>query len=382
MSAISARPLTPSSALAWLGSAVLVSAILWFRWSVTTSWNFVDLLDFSVGGRTMLAGGDIYAQHPGVLPFNYPPFGAAVFVPLAAMGLSGAKVAITVVSLAGFAVSVAISAKVAGMAWPSAVLTGGVGLALEPVARTFVLGQVGLLLMTLVMVDVFVLPARYKGVLIGLAAGIKLTPAFFVVFYLLRRNWAAAVRSGVTFATSVGLAWWVAPESSRDYWLGGFDKVERFGPIALSPANQSLRAVSSWLLGDATPPSGLVLSVCAAALVAAAVGAAQLLRVGCQLEAVCCLAAGTLLGSPISWTHHWVWVVPALVALVARRSLTKSLIVGIVFLVSPMWLYADWTPDQLHANLAALLLSACYALLGLAFILAGIAASRGDRREA
>ena len=327
-------------------------------------------------------GGNIYAPHPGVLPFNYPPFGAVVFVPLAVLGLGGAKVAMTVASLAAFIITIAVAARAVGITWPRAVLVGGAGLALEPVARTLVLGQVGVLLMALVVVDVFVLPRRFKGVLVGLAAGIKLTPAFFAVFYLLRRDWAAAARSGVTAASTVGLAWLVAPDSSAGYWLGSFDKVGRFGPIALSSANQSLRTVTSWLLADSTPPAAVVLSVCGTTLLAAGLGAARLLRLGHDLEALCCLAAGTLVCSPISWTHHWVWGVPAIMALMARRSVAMATIAGTVFLVSPMWLYSDWSPDQLHARPVALVVSACYALLAVVFIFVSAAPMRRDRREA
>jgi hypothetical protein len=50
-----------------------------------------------------------------------------------------------------------------------------------------------------------------------------------------------------------------------------------------------------------------------------------------------------LLVSPISWTHHWVWILPALVVLL--RGGTRSRIAAgcgyVLFVLAPMW----WTPQ-------------------------------------
>ena len=67
--------------------------------------------------------------------------------------------------------------------------------ALIPVWTALNLGQVGIVLMLLVVVDMLaprsVLP---RGALVGIAAAVKLTPAGFILFPLLRRDWRTAGR--------------------------------------------------------------------------------------------------------------------------------------------------------------------------------------------
>src|SRR5688572_23566660 len=71
---------------------------------------------------------------------------------------------------------------------------------------------------------------------------------------------------------------------------------------------------------------------------------------GERLLAVCAMGIASLLASPISWTHHWVWFLPcgvALASVVARRWNTHrawsgAAAVGLaiwvaVFAVGPMW---------------------------------------------
>ena len=135
------------------------------------------------------------------------------------------------------------AASVLSVAVTAAVAVGG--LALEPLARHLVLGQVNLVLAASCRPRPL---RRPRAVLEGslrwaVAAGVKLTPAVFVVFFLLKRDWAAAARSFATFVATVALGWLVAPASSARYWLEDFDKTARFGADALMSANQSLRAL-------------------------------------------------------------------------------------------------------------------------------------------
>src|SRR4051812_9883124 len=116
------------------------------------------------------------------LPFTYPPTAALLFVPLAlfptqvAWGLLGAA---SVVGLA-VVISTTIGALPGRPPWltparATPVLTVLL-LALEPVWRTLFLGQINLVLMAMVVLDVLVLKgSRYSGVLIGVAAAVKLT---------------------------------------------------------------------------------------------------------------------------------------------------------------------------------------------------------------
>ena len=111
--------------------------------------------------------------------------------------------------------------------------------------RVLVLGQIGVILMALILADCFLMPARYRGLLVGIAAGIKLTPVLFVLYFVLRRDWRATVVATSAAAVTVVVGWVAAPGSSRSYWLGGFDKLDRFGDLAFSPVNQSVRSFVS-----------------------------------------------------------------------------------------------------------------------------------------
>ncbi|GAE75874.1 hypothetical protein JCM18918_1614 [Cutibacterium acnes JCM 18918] len=58
----------------------------------------------------------------------------------------------------------------------------------EPIGKTFVYGQVNLQLAALVVIDVFLLPRRWRGVGVGVATGFKLTPGIFALWYLVTVN--------------------------------------------------------------------------------------------------------------------------------------------------------------------------------------------------
>ena len=73
-------------------------------------------------------------------------------------------------------------------------------LLLEPVRSTLAYGQVNIVLMALVALDCLTAEPRWpRGALTGLAAALKLTPAAFVLFFLLRRDYRAAATAGVSF---------------------------------------------------------------------------------------------------------------------------------------------------------------------------------------
>jgi len=329
----------------------------------------VDLVDFVKGGRSVLDGTDIYGVYAGILPFNYPPFGALACIPLGLLGVGASTWLMTALSLASYIVIVRVSLARSGWVgsrttqwcWNGAILV--LGLALEPTQRTLIYGQVNLVLAALVLLDLFVVPRWAKGVLLGVAAGIKITPAFFGLYYLVKRDWASAARSLASGATTVAIGWIVLPSASGDYWLGGMDKLSRFGTDALQPANQSLRAVWVRLLGGAP---GLGYPVCAVVVVVvAAVACHRLVAAGDDLAAVTVVAVGSLLVSPISWTHHWVWVVPVLVVMARRGLRVWAVLVCLMMFVPPMWAV---TGDPLRLSLPDQVLTSAYVLMGVAYL--------------
>jgi alpha-1,2-mannosyltransferase len=182
---------------------------------------------------------------------------------------------------------------------------------LDPVTATLGYGQVDIVLALAVLYDL-ALPdtSRWKGAAIGLAAGIKLTPAIFAVYLLLTRRYRAAATAAATFAGTVAAGFAVLPASSRWYWAGEFASPGRISPVD-DPANQSLLGVLSRTLHTADVlPLWLPLAAAVAATGLALAAAAG--RRGDEAAGFSLCAVTGLLVSPISWTHHWVIAIPAL----------------------------------------------------------------------
>lgn len=79
-------------------------------------------------------------------------------------------------------------------------------------------------------------------------------------------------------------------------------------------------------------------------IAASALAIRRLGRHGDQFSAVCVGAVVMLLISPISWEHHWVWVLPLMLALVPHRRAQKTLAgwaVSIGFIVALWVLFAN-----------------------------------------
>jgi alpha-1,2-mannosyltransferase len=152
--------------------------------------------------------------------------------------------------------------------------------------------------------------SRHKGAAIGLAAGLKLTPAIFVVYLLITRRYRAAATATAVFAGTVAVGFAVLPASSVWYWAGRFANPGRVSQIQ-DPENQSLLGALARTMhtADVLPvglPLAAVVAVAGLALAAAAA------RRGDEALGFSLCAITGLLVSPISWTHHWVIAIPAL----------------------------------------------------------------------
>jgi alpha-1,2-mannosyltransferase len=346
-------------------ACVVVAASLWLRWSPRAPFLDVDVEVYARAGRSLLDHRTLYAA-TGELPFTYPPFAAILFVPL---GLAG-DAAPTVMFGAGllaYVIALAVVGRSAGLSMPLIVLLGLGGLALEPVFRTFSLGQVNLVLMAFVVIDLLAGGRRWSGIGVGIAAAVKLTPAFFVLWFVIRRDVPALARSAAVFVVAGGLGFLVAPGDSARFWSGRESALATVGDEQLTGANQSVRAVVVRLLADRAPSWWLVgpLVLAAAAL---SVVAARRTR-ACPALSVGCLALGALLVSPVSWTHHWVWFAPLAAGLVAVRRAAVAWLVCAVAFVAPMWLSGRSGKTALGAPPGDQLLDASYVVLAVGLLL-------------
>ncbi|MFD9896359.1 glycosyltransferase 87 family protein [Amycolatopsis sp. NPDC059027] len=310
---------------------------------VCTMWP-VDLEVYRFGARALAHGDDIYGALPPTrggfaLPFIYPPFAAMVFLVFTVLPTPVGAVLMLGISLTALGTTVYVVVRPHASrrtALLAAVLAGAAALAFEPVRETLWFGQVNLVLMALVVFDCLGPKTRLpRGVLLGLAAAVKITPAGFLLFFLLRRDFRAAVTTVVTFLAAGLAGFVVAPQASWAYWFGG-------GLTGASGMSGSIFATNQTIQG-ALHRLGLP-AVPTLVLVAIATLAALLLAAGAMLRAdrptaFLLNAAAVLVCSPISWSHHWVWIVPATILLAARatsrRAVTGLVAVVAVFVVAP-----------------------------------------------
>jgi alpha-1,2-mannosyltransferase len=250
---------------------------------------------------------------------------------------------------------------------------------LEPVRDTLGFGQVNLLLMALVSLDCLAQAPRWpRGALTGLAAAIKLTPAMFILFFLVRRDWRAARGTAMSFVAFTAFGFAVDWHDSVRYWTSIVFRPGRAGGLEFA-SNQSILAVLARAGLDPRAPAGtvtwLVLSVVVAAVACRGMRHAVAASDDCLALSLNALAA--LLISPISWSHHWVWCVPALVSLTAlgirhrsRLPLAAATAALVVFAAAPQFwlphgrnLELGWTVWQQAAGSPYTLLAALILLL-------------------
>jgi alpha-1,2-mannosyltransferase len=271
-----------------------------------------DLLVYHGAGGSAGAGENLYAfQTVFAMPFTYPPFAALVLEPVARMPLGVAQALWTGATLAAVVALAATALRPVAdrIGLP---LTVAALLVCAPVRSHFRFGQVGLFLVLLVALDLL-RRDRARGWGLGLATAIKLTPAVFLPWLAVTRQWRrlAATLLWCGGATLLGLV--LLWPSSGDYLLRAARDTGRFGANHI-PGNQSVRGMLLRLLPDPAAERAWL----AAAVVLVAIGTYQAWRCeryGNRLAAVGVLAALSVAVSPISWVHHLVFLAVPVAAL-------------------------------------------------------------------
>jgi alpha-1,2-mannosyltransferase len=297
--------------LAVAGYALLVRAFPQYYWKQ------IDTAVYRDGGIAVRnQPAMLYALRlgPAKLPFTYPPFAALVFAAGSGASFAAWQAGLAVLTTGLLPVvaylCLGLAGRPAGLARAAAALAiAAVGLWLEPVAMTLFFGQVNVVLLALVAADL-ALPDRIKGkgTGIGLAAGIKLTPLIFIPYLLFTRRVKAAAVSALTFAVTAGLGLALLPHASAAYWGGQLDRPGSHFHLD----NQSLNGVIQRLTHAGPGAHAYWLAAAAVAGIAGLATSVLASRRGHELLGLVACAATGLLVSPISWSHHYAYVVPAL----------------------------------------------------------------------
>jgi alpha-1,2-mannosyltransferase len=356
--------------------------------------EFFDLRVYRGAVTWWLHGRPLYsfATVPNGYGFTYPPFAAILMVPLAWL-TSRTSTVLTVA--ASVAVIVTITARlVAPVArrhgrtpWFAAALAVPVVLTLEPIRDTLGYGQLNMLLFALVMADLLALRRgwAWAGAGIGLATAIKLTPGLFIVFlFLIGKRRSASVATGTSLGATL-LAFVVDGAASWHFWTNALWDTSRVGRLE-KPSNQSVMGVLAHVADPGQPNRAMWAVLAGAVLILGMWRAVRVYRRGDDLVAFTVVGLTACLVSPISWTHHLYWIVPAVVVLVdvaagtplhatalgwsrRRRRMVavgagvSALTVVLAFIVGFPWLF-----HQPTGALTAILGTSSYAVLMVALV--------------
>ncbi|MBM0231428.1 DUF2029 domain-containing protein [Micromonospora sp. STR1_7] len=289
--------------------------------------NFFDLKIYMSAMEWWTAGNPLYDyvqpdRVQGELYFTYPPFSALLLWPFGLLRLGATVTIFTVLTVLAVVLTTRwlVTPVIARHDLPRAfTLTVAVllVLAVESTRETITFGQINMLLVVLILADLlFAVPQarRWAGVGVGLATALKLFPGIFIVYLLATRRWRAAAVASATAAAATLLAAAIAPRDSWRFWTHELWATERVGRTDYT-GNQSLFGLLSRFTAPEKPDRLLWLLVVA---VVAGYGLWRAVRAARAGDALTGLTLTGLVGalvSPITWTHHIYWFVPAVVLL-------------------------------------------------------------------
>lgn len=366
-------------------SITIVTALIvdFSSWNSPQGFRLAYLIDLDVyrkGGQALLSGENLYGQdyvvgdprHSGsiTLPFTYPPFAAALFAAFAWLpyGLNSLLLALASLALL-FCILYLFVRSAAPEKSTGATLTWACWFLVaacltEPVTQTINFGQINIILVALVVIDILAVPStsRWRGVLTGIAVAIKLTPAVFLGYFFIRRQWRAMATTLVSFVACAALGFLFSASSSLQYWTETLRNSERIGGLAYA-SNQSLRgffsrvapehASAAWLITCLIVVAALwwiMHRVSQSGLTQPARPEAPNSTVG-DVELLLLASAAALLCSPVSWSHHFIWLTLAAAFLTVRRCYWAAALSWLVLFARGHWLVPSTNDQELTWSL-------------------------------
>ena len=327
----------------------------------------IDMVVYREGVKAFLEHRSVYsAPMPAgdiQLPFIYPPFGALAMVPLTTFDAIDHTLAGNImVILSDLLVLVCLYfvfravLKKPEFLLPVTAITWAIVLHFEPVDLNNNYAQINIVVMALVILDL--VPRKQflpQGILIGVAAAIKITPLAMLLYFLVRKEWkqiATALFSAVAATLLAAAFRWEAFVEFFSSTLLDMGSGRDFGVGTEYQSNSSIKGAIQRMYPstESMEANGLTIGLAwiAASLIVIVV-AAWLIKRLCEkhllVDAQLVTALTVLLISPVSWSHHWVWL---------------TLIIPVFAYRAWSWLSTGWAARNLLAVLiawAALLLT-------------------------
>ena len=310
--------------------AGLIVFVYWWAHSIVGPHH--DQFDLQIYFRTVrfwLAGNNIYdyAQPDpvnGSLGFTYPPLAAVLMAPMGALSWPVVKAVTVIAILSATAACVWLCLRERVRLAPRWMVlavgatTAGMFL-LDPIRQNLSFGQINMFLGVLVFVDLLVLQprgSRWAGVGIGLAMAIKITPGLFLIYFLLGRQWRPAITALISAAVATAAAAVVAPTATWTFYTSLLWDSDRVGHIG-GAANQSIEGLLARVGTIDHPDKAAWLILVVLVFAVGMFRVRRALSAGDRLTAITLTGLTGVLISPVSWPHHLVWLIPAVIILVS-----------------------------------------------------------------
>ncbi|QSB17023.1 DUF2029 domain-containing protein [Natronosporangium hydrolyticum] len=359
-------------------------------------YSFFDMRIYHGAVEWWLDGNELYSfiAPNTTLGFTYPPFAALAMLPMGGMSpvTAGWVNVIASVAALAFVLAVMLVPIADRCGWPRWAVIGAampLALALEPSRETLGFGQVNLLLFALIVADLVALRWRatgggasarsggrlarwfysgaWAGAGIGLATAVKLTPGLFILYLIFARQWRTAAVASGTFAGASLAAAVVAPRESWLFFTDVLWQTDRVGAADFTP-NQALSGILARLHDSPEAPTLLWLAFAALSCAVGLSRAVSAHREGDELTAFTLVGLASTVISPISWTHHLVFVIPAVVilmdtalrrraahrrlgvvsSLTGLRHASAAVAIYLLFVLSPIWWVRHRLPEGSH----------------------------------
>ena len=353
---------------------VLAGMCLYYFLHQGRVWSVADL-DVGIyrdAARAFLAGDSVYSAKfgPPGLPFTYPPFALMALAPLTLLSAGAASLLMFAASAAGLLACIRwcqdyASGGLSGPWWVTVALASVAAVAVEPVRITLGLGQINVLILALIL-GVDARGTAWAGVEAGLASAVKITPGLLVVAQAVRGDRRALMRGVIAAVAVTVVATVLTPDESWRYFTRLLWDPERPGNLA-PVLNQSLRGF--WERHLPGSSAAWIISC----MLALALGGWVIRRH--RHDSFLTLTAASITGllvSPVSWSHHWVWVLPVVAVGACRGWASRIGATSLLLLSATIVEVAFWTSGDVP-----LVAQDMYVIVGLAWLLAAATSPAG-----